>query len=204
MYWYPQLDSCDDLRSLEAICRSCSKCPLRKSATQIVFGKGNPDAVMMLVGEAPGADEDREGAPFVGKAGQLLDRILEAARINKDDVYITNVCKCRPPGNRTPKPDEAGACQPYLTRQIELILPKLIVCLGTLAAQRLIHPRAKITVVRGRVFEKGGIKIIPTFHPAALLRDPAKKKPVWQDFKKIKMLYDQFSHKTEGGRVACC
>lgn len=201
MYWYPQLDSCDDLKSLETVCRSCNKCPLRKSATQVVFGKGNPNAVLMFVGEAPGADEDRQGKPFVGRAGQLLDRILEAANIDKDDVYITNICKCRPPGNRTPKAEETDACLPYLTRQIELILPRLIVCLGSPAAQRLIHPEAKVTAIRGRVFEKGGIKIISTFHPAALLRDPAKKKLAWQDFKKIKMFYDQFS---AGDKVASC
>ncbi|MGB9791756.1 MAG: uracil-DNA glycosylase [Thermacetogeniaceae bacterium] len=191
MRWYSVLDSVDDLDSLRALCVSCRECPLRKSATQVVFGRGNPNAVLMFVGEAPGADEDAKGEPFVGKAGQLLDKIIGAAGIDRSEIYITNVCKCRPPGNRTPKDSEADACQPYLTRQIEIIQPRIIVCLGSLATQRLVHPRAKITSVRGKVFEKGGIKIIPTFHPAALLRDPEKKKPVWQDFKVIRTLYDE-------------
>lgn len=199
MRWYPVLDSVDDLDSLRALCASCRECPLRKSAAQVVFGRGSPDAVLMFVGEAPGADEDRKGEPFVGKAGQLLDKIIGVAGINRSDIYITNVCKCRPPGNRTPKDSEADACQPYLTRQIEIIQPRIIVCLGSLATQRLVHPRAKVTSVRGRVFEKGGIKIIPTFHPAALLRDPEKKKPVWQDFKIIRTLYDKVVRRAKAG-----
>lgn len=190
MDWYPQLDSCDDLASLQAVCESCGECGLRESASRVVFGKGNPNAVVMLVGEAPGADEDRQGEPFVGKAGQLLDKILDAAGINREDIYITNAVKCRPPMNRPPKTTEADSCAPYLTRQIEIIAPKIIVCLGSVAAKRLIHPDAKITLVRGRVFKKGPIKIVSTFHPAALLRDPNKKKPCWDDFKTIRQMYD--------------
>lgn len=172
------------------VCKQCRYCSLRNNAGQVVFGAGNSDADLMFVGEAPGADEDAQGMPFVGKAGQLLDKILAAAGIDKDTVYITNTVLCRPLGNRLPKQDETDACAPYLTRQIELILPKIIVCLGALATQRLVHPSVKVTSVRGYIFEKGGIKVISTFHPAALLRDPAKKKPAWEDFKKIRKILD--------------
>lgn len=190
MDWYPRLDSCDDLASLQAVCESCGECGLRESASRVVFGKGSPNAVVMLVGEAPGADEDRRGEPFVGKAGQLLDKILDAAGIERGDTYITNIVKCRPPMNRPPNVREIDACTPYLIRQIEIVAPKIIVCLGSLAARRLIHPDAKITLVRGRVFQKGPIKIVPTFHPAALLRDPDKKKPCWNDFRTVRVLYE--------------
>lgn len=144
----------------------------------------------MFVGEAPGADENEQGMPFVGKVGQLLNRILEAADISRKEVYITNVVKCRPPGNRFPRQEEADACAPHLVRQIELVLPRIVVCLGSLAAQCLICPKIKITEAHGQAFEKGGIKVIPTFHPAALLRDPNKKKPAWADFRKIKELLE--------------
>jgi DNA polymerase len=188
--WYPELNNCDTIEQVGAVCKQCRKCPLRKNASQVVFGAGNPDADLMLIGEAPGADEDHQGIPFVGRSGQLLDKILAAAGIDKNDVYITNIAKCKPPANRTPSVEEAEACTPYLTRQIEIIAPKIIVCLGALATQRMVRNEARITLVRGKVFEKGGIKIIPTFHPAALLRDPERKKPVWEDFKNIKAMYD--------------
>mgnify|MGYP002407377801 CR=1 FL=1 len=193
MDWYIELDHCKNLGELKNITQGCKKCSLRKGAKQVVFGKGAQNPLVMLVGEAPGADEDDQGIPFVGRAGQLLDKILLSAGIN--DVYITNVVKCRPPENRLPKKDEVEACWPYLTRQIELIKPRIIVCLGALATQQLIHPKAKITMVHGKVYTKGGIKIVPTFHPAALLRDPNKKKPCWNDFKTIRAIYDSLGEK---------
>lgn len=189
--WLPQLDRCDDLEKLQQYCSQCNRCGLRANARGVVFGDGNPKAKLMFVGEGPGADEDRLGKPFVGAAGQLLEKILGASELRRSDVFIGNIVKCRPPGNRLPKREEAEACFVYLLRQIELIQPRLIVCLGGLATQYLVHKDARVTLVRGSVFEKGGIKIIPTFHPAALLRDPSKKKPVWEDFKKIRELYDQ-------------
>jgi DNA polymerase len=191
MKWLPVLDSFDDLAGLEHYCTLCRRCGLRENARGVVFGDGNPQARLMFVGEAPGADEDRLGKPFVGAAGQLLERILAAVDLQRSDVYITNICMCRPPGNRIPKREEADTCFVYLVRKIELIQPRLIVCLGALSTQYLVHNDARITMVRGRVYEKGGIKIIPTFHPAAILRDASKKKPVWEDFKKIRELYDQ-------------
>ncbi len=185
MDWLPALDRCNSIQELKEFCLQCRSCGLREHVRGVVFGEGNENSDLMFVGEAPGAEEDRLGRPFVGAAGKLLDRILSAAGIKREDVYITNVAKCRPPGNRLPKKEEAEACFPYLVRQIEIIQPRLIVCLGTLATQFLIHREAKVTAVRGQIFEKGGIKIIPTYHPAALLRDPSKKKAVWEDFKKI-------------------
>lgn len=189
MNWLPELDLYDDLKQLRDFCLQCHRCSLRETCRGVVFGEGNPHALLMLVGEAPGADEDRLGRPFVGAAGQLLNKILDAVGFTREEVYITNVVKCRPPGNRLPKKEEADSCFPYLVRQIELIQPRLIVCLGALATQYLVHQQAKITLVRGKVFQKGRTKIIPTFHPAALLRDASKKKPVWQDFKLIRELY---------------
>ena len=191
MKWLPLLDQYDDLASLQQYCLQCQCCSLRSNARGVVFGDGSPDARLMFVGEAPGAEEDRLGKPFVGAAGQLLEKIMGSVGLQRGEVFIANIVKCRPPGNRIPKKDEVEACFVYLVRQIELIQPRLIVCLGALSTQYLVHNDAKITVVRGNVFEKGGIKIIPTFHPAAILRDANKKKPVWEDFKKIKELYDQ-------------
>jgi DNA polymerase len=191
MEWLPLLDQFNSLASLEQHCLQCHDCSLRDNAHGVVFGDGTPDARLMFVGEAPGADEDRLGKPFVGAAGQLLEKIMGSVGLERGNVYITNICKCRPPGNRLPKKEEADRCFLYLVRQIELIQPRLIVCLGALSTKYLIHPDAGITAVRGKIYEKGGIKIVPTFHPAALLRDASKKKPVWEDFKKIRELYDQ-------------
>lgn len=155
----------------------------------MVVSRGNYESGVMLVGEGPGAQEDQQGEPFVGKAGQLLDRILEAAGFKRDEVYITNVVKCRPPGNRLPTAQEAAACYPFLAEQIRLISPRIIVCLGALATQTLIDPAARITRVRGRWSERFGARVMPTFHPAALLRDSSKKRPVWEDFQKIRDAY---------------
>jgi DNA polymerase len=151
----------------------------------VVFGEGRPDASVMFVGEAPGGEEDRLGRPFVGSADQLLDRLLAFAGFSRAEVYITNVVKCRPPGNRQPSPQEAAACYPYLIEQIRLIRPKIIVCLGALAVRSLVDPEARITRVRGQWFERDGVRILPTFHPAAVLRDRDKLAPVALDFRRL-------------------
>jgi DNA polymerase len=153
----------------------------------VVFGVGNPNAALMFVGEAPGADEDIQGEPFVGRAGQLLTKIIEAIDLKRSDVYIANVIKCRPPANRNPEPVEVATCEPFLFRQIDLIRPKVIVALGTFAAHALLKTDAPISRLRGHVHEfRDGIKLIPTFHPAFLLRSPERKRDVWEDMKKVR------------------
>jgi len=184
-----QDNALERLKELEKTSLACALCSLRSGCRQVVFGTGNPRARLMLVGEGPGADEDRLGIPFVGRAGNLLDRILEAAGIKREEVYITNVVKCRPPANRLPFQPEVDSCLPHLKKQIELINPKLIVCLGALATRTLIDKNASITRSRGQWYEKDGRRMIATFHPAALLRDPGKKKYVWEDFKEIIKYY---------------
>ena len=179
-----------DLKSLEAMCRSCDKCDLKASRTQVVFGKGNPKSKIMFVGEGPGREEDKQGVPFIGAAGRLFDKILESINLSRDDVYITNVVKCRPPRNRMPAPDEVLVCNQYLNAEIKLINPDIIVCLGALATKTLIDKNARITKMRGQWHEIDGILYMPTFHPAALLRDPKKKRPVWEDMKKVKKALD--------------
>ncbi len=179
------------LTDLQRECLTCGKCDLRAGCTQVVFGEGNPRAKLMFVGEGPGQQEDIQGRPFVGAAGQLLDRILAAVGIRRDEVYITNIVKCRPPRNRLPTSEEAEACLPHLFTQIRAIKPKIIVCLGALATQTLIDKRARITRVRGNWFRKNGIMYMPTFHPAALLRDETKKRPVWEDMKQVKEALDK-------------
>ncbi|MBO2518861.1 uracil-DNA glycosylase [Limnochorda sp.] len=167
----------------------CRRCPLREGARQVVFGEGNPDATLMLVGEGPGAQEDLEGRPFVGRAGQLLDKMLAAIGIAREEVYIANVVKCRPPGNRVPTPAEQDACFPYLQQQIELVQPEIILCLGATAARRLIDPRFSVTRSHGVWYEREGRRVIATFHPAALLRDPGKKRLAWDDLQKVQAVY---------------
>ncbi|MEW6730349.1 MAG: uracil-DNA glycosylase [Acidobacteriota bacterium] len=163
---------------------NCSSlCP---NATNVVFGEGNPHAELMFVGEAPGADEDATGRPFVGRAGQLLDKIIEAIGLKREDVYITNVVKCRPPGNRKPEKDEIEACEPFLFREIEVIKPKVIVALGATPLFSLLRSKEGITKVRGEFQDFHGIPIMPTFHPAFLLRVPERKREVWEDMKKVK------------------
>lgn len=185
------LSGIDTLEDLRGASLGCSRCVLRPGCSGVVFGEGNPRARLMLIGEGPGADEDREGRPFVGRAGQLLDKILEAIQLERfAHTYIANVVKCRPPGNRAPRPEETGQCLPWLYRQIELVSPSIIVLLGSTALQNLIDPQAKITQMRGQwLTSKSGIKIMPTYHPAALLRDPKKKRPVWEDFQKVRDEY---------------
>jgi len=170
----------------------CTRCKLHTMGrTQIVFGVGNPDADLMFVGEAPGADEDIQGFPFVGRAGQLLTEIIEKGlKIPRADVYIANVIKCRPPGNRNPEPDEVNSCEPFLFRQIEVVKPKVIVALGKFAAQTLLRTLDPISRLRGRVYDFRGAKLIPTFHPAYLLRNPSSKRDVWDDMKIVLKLLD--------------
>jgi DNA polymerase len=169
----------------------CTRCKLHGlGRRQIVFGVGNPNADLMFVGEAPGADEDVQGIPFVGRAGQLLTKIIEAIGLKRDDVYIANVIKCRPPQNRNPEPDEVETCEPFLFRQIDIIKPKVIVALGTFAARTLLRTIDPISRLRGRVYEYRGAKLIPTFHPAYLLRNPSSKREVWEDMKRAKALLE--------------
>ena len=191
----PALNKEEILQSWGNSCRECQKCSLYQQRTQAVFGEGNVHAVMMLVGEAPGADEDRQGFPFVGNAGKLLDNILKAISVLRTEIYITNIVKCRPPGNRLPYHGEVESCAYYLSKQIEIIDPAIIVCLGSLSTKSLIDSEAKITLMRGQWCEIGDRWYMPTFHPAALLRDPKKKKPVWEDFQQIKAYYDHINPK---------
>jgi len=178
------------LTAIRADIGDCTRCKLHTlGRTQVVFGVGNPDADLMFVGEAPGGDEDIQGIPFVGRAGQLLTKIIEAIGLSRDDVYIANVIKCRPPGNRNPEPDEVETCEPFLFRQIDTIQPRVIVALGKFAAQTLLRTDAPISRLRGRVFDyRGGARLIPTFHPAYLLRNPASKREVWEDMKVVRTL----------------
>ena len=163
----------------------CQMCPLSRGRTNLVFGEGNPRADLVFVGEAPGEDEDRQGRPFVGRAGQLLTRIITAMKLTRKDVYICNILKCRPPGNRNPKPEEIEACEPFLIRQLEAIKPRIICALGTFAAHTLLQTDVPITVLRGKFHAYQGIKLMPTYHPAYLLRNPGAKKQVWEDIKMI-------------------
>jgi DNA polymerase len=169
----------------------CRRCKLHSTRTQIVFGTGNLQARLVFVGEGPGRDEDLQGQPFVGQAGQLLTKIIQAISLSRQEVYITNIIKCRPPGNRNPEPDEIGACEPFLIKQLEVIRPKLICALGTFAAQTLLKTEEKISLLRGRFHRYQGILLMHTYHPAFLLRNPGHKREVWEDMKKIKKEYDQ-------------
>src|SRR5688572_24198615 len=167
----------------------CTRCKLHTlGRRQIVFGVGNPNADLMFVGEAPGADEDVQGEPFVGRAGQLLTKIIEAIGMKREDVYIANVIKCRPPGNRNPEPDEVEQCEPFLFRQIDTIKPKVIVALGKFAAQSLLRTTDPITRMRGREYKYRDAILMPTYHPAYLLRTPSAKREVWEDMKRVKAL----------------
>jgi len=171
------------LRGEVAACTRCAE--LASTRTQTVFGVGNPQARLCFLGEAPGADEDLQGEPFVGRAGQLLTKIIEACKLSRADVYILNVLKCRPPGNRTPAPEEADNCRGFLDRQLEIIRPEFICCLGTVAAQSLLRTTVTISRLRGQWFEYRGSTIICTFHPSYLLRNPSAKKDVWEDMKRL-------------------
>lgn len=176
---------------LENECKSCTACPLSETRTNCVFGAGSKSASLMFVGEAPGEKEDLSGIPFVGAAGKLLDKYLCAVGIDRDEVYIANILKCRPPKNRDPLPSEQDMCIEYLRDQVRLIRPKIIVCLGRIAAMRLIDPGYKITKEHGIFVERGGFTMTAVYHPAALLRDPRKKEDMLTDMKKIKALLDE-------------
>jgi DNA polymerase len=178
--------STPDLAALAKSLEGCPRCKLSKSRTNIVFGQGNPKAELMFIGEAPGRDEDEQGLAFVGKAGQLLTKIIEAMGSKRDDVFIANVLKCRPPNNRNPEPDEVASCRPFLDEQIRLIGPKVIVTLGTFAAQAILETDEPIGRMRGSWREARGVRVMPTFHPAFLLRSPERKKDVWEDMKLVR------------------
>ena len=178
-------DAAAGLEALRAGCAKCERCPLGATRTKSVFGTGSPSAKLMFVGEAPGEQEDLSGTPFVGRAGQLLDMYLYAVDIKREDVYIANILKCRPPKNRDPLPAEEDACMDWLRGQVKLIRPKIIVCLGRIAAMRLISPDYRISQQHGQWIEKGSFLMTAVFHPAALLRDPRKKADMMEDMKKI-------------------
>jgi uracil-DNA glycosylase len=183
------LTPAESLTAVRVDIGDCTRCKLHTlGRTQIVFGVGNPEADLMFVGEAPGRDEDLQGFPFVGRAGQLLTKIIEAIALKREDVYIANVIKCRPPENRNPEPDEVASCEPFLFRQIDIIKPKVIVALGKFGAQTLLRTLDPISRLRGRVFDYRGAKLIPTFHPAYLLRNPSSKREVWEDMKLVRSL----------------
>ena len=176
----------ESLQELRAAIGDCRRCKLCSGRTHLVFGVGNPNADLMFVGEGPGRDEDLQGEPFVGRAGQLLtDIITKGMGMKREDVYIANVVKCRPPDNRNPEPDEVATCEPFLKKQIELVRPRIIIGLGKFAVQTLLQSKIPITKVRGNWHSYHGIKLMPTFHPAYLLRNPADKKLVWEDIKKV-------------------
>jgi uracil-DNA glycosylase len=176
-------EKADSLENIQTDIGDCRRCKLAEHRSRIVFGEGNPESRLMFVGEAPGFDEDQQGQPFVGKAGQLLTRIIQAINLSREQVYICNVIKCRPPGNRNPEPDEISACSPFLQRQIDVIQPEFICALGTFAAQTLLGTTLPISRLRGKFHNYNEIQLLPTFHPSYLLRNPEKKRDVWEDMK---------------------
>ena len=186
-------ESSESLNGMDALICECLKCPLGKTRNKFVFGVGNPAADVVLIGEAPGAEEDLQGEPFVGRAGKLLDKILEAVGFKREDVYICNIIKCRPPGNRNPLPEEIETCLPYLYHQIKLIKPKIILLLGRVAAEALLKTKQPLNKLRGRMHFHDGIKTLVTFHPAALLRNPQWKRPAWEDMQEFKKIYEGLS-----------
>lgn len=180
-------------KELYAACMNCSRCNLSSGRTNVVFGEGNVRARLMFVGEGPGHDEDVQGRPFVGRAGQLLTKMIESIDLKREDVYIANIVKCRPPQNRVPFPEEARECLPYLRNQVAIVHPKIIVCLGATAGKYIIDENMRITRDRGTWVERNGYFMIATYHPAALLRDPAKKREAWEDLKKIRDKYKEIA-----------
>jgi DNA polymerase len=181
-----------DLNSFREAISGCLKCPLGATRNSFVYGVGDPNADLVLVGEAPGAEEDKLGEPFVGRAGKLLDQILEAVDLNRGDgVYIANILKCRPPGNRDPQPSEVQQCEPHLVKQLHLIQPKLILALGRIAAQTLLRTSESLSRLRGHIHDYHGIPLMVTFHPAALLRNPNWKRPTWEDVQAMRKLLNE-------------
>jgi uracil-DNA glycosylase len=181
------------LDGLEKLICDCKKCRLHQGRNKFVFGTGNPDSDVLVIGEGPGAEEDKQGLPFVGRAGKLLTDMLKAIKFEREEVYIGNIVKCRPPENRTPMQDEMDTCLPYLKKQVELIKPKLILCLGLTAAKGLLKKKESLGQLRKNVFEYEGAKVIVSYHPAALLRNPHWKKDSWEDLKKFRKLYEDLS-----------
>lgn len=186
----PEIIQLGGIAELRATALGCPRCALAGTRTQVVFGEGSETARLMVVGEAPGAQEDRTGRPFVGRAGKLLDLLLASVGFLREDVYICNVLKCRPPGNRDPLPEEIEACSPYLRRQVELVAPRVILTVGTFPTQTLLGSTQPINRLRGRLHEYQGTPLIPTYHPAALLRNPGWIRPVWEDLQRLRALLD--------------
>lgn len=186
-----RLEDCTSLGDVEEVASTCEKCELARGRNNVVFGVGNPAATLMFVGEAPGRDEDLQGVPFVGRAGQLLNKILDAVELARDDVYIGNIIKCRPPNNRTPLTTEIDACMPYLAKQICCIKPSVICTLGLPATHTLLGLRGSMGSLRGKIYRAKDISVVPTYHPAAALRDPRYKKPIWEDFLILRREYDR-------------
>jgi uracil-DNA glycosylase family 4 len=186
------------LEEVRAELGDCTRCKLHGGRHHIVFGEGNPQADLIFVGEAPGGDEDRQGRPFVGRAGQLLTDIIKAMRLTRDAVYICNILKCRPPGNRNPEPDEITACEPFLLKQLQSIQPRVICALGKFAAQTLLKTDTAISLLRGRFHSYHGIRLMPTYHPAYLLRNPGAKKQVWED---VQMIMKELQQGPQGGNT---
>lgn len=178
----------ETLEEIRSDLGACVRCKLHAGRTKLVFGVGSPTADLVFVGEAPGQDEDRQGIPFVGRAGQLLTRIIAAIGLSRDEVYIANVIKCRPPRNRNPEPDEVATCEPFLFRQLDVIRPRVVVALGGFAIRTLLQTDEAVSRLRGRVFDYRGAKLVPTFHPAYLLRSPERKRDVWEDMKRVRAL----------------
>jgi uracil-DNA glycosylase len=181
----------ENISALNQAINTCMKCGLGKTRTKFVFGVGNPKAEVVVVGEAPGADEDAQGEPFVGRGGQLLNKILESIKFKREEVFICNILKCRPPNNRDPQPEEIELCEPYLWKQLELIKPKLILCVGRIAGQSLLKTNTSLTLLRGKIHDYRGIPLMVTYHPAALLRNPNWKRPCWDDVQQFRKLYEE-------------
>lgn len=192
---HPDFEGAKSIDELNSLINTCMKCQLGETRTKFVFGVGNPKTKAMLIGEAPGADEDKQGEPFVGRAGKLLNDILKAIKFEREDVYIANILKCRPPGNRDPLPSEMETCMPYLIKQIELIKPKVILCLGRVAGNGLLNRKDTLADLRQDIHEFNGVKVIVTYHPAALLRNPNWKRGCWEDVQKFRKLYDELTGK---------
>ncbi|HFL3828598.1 TPA: uracil-DNA glycosylase family protein [Clostridioides difficile] len=185
------------LDELQSIVEKCNRCPLSKTRTNAVFGEGNEKATIMFIGEGPGYNEDKMGRPFVGKAGELFNKIMEAVKLKREDVYIANIVKCRPPNNRNPLEGESKTCIEFLRWQVKIIDPKIIVCLGAVAARNIIDKNFRITQNRGTWYKRGKFNIIATYHPAALLRDESKKGDAWEDFRSIKKKCEELSEKNK-------
>jgi len=183
------------LEELDNAINTCMKCGLGKTRIKFVFGVGNPKADVVVVGEAPGADEDEKGEPFVGRAGQLLNKILEAVQFKREEVFICNILKCRPPNNRDPQTEEIDCCEPYLWKQLEILKPKMILCAGRIAGQSLLKTNSSLTLLRGKVHDYRGIPLMVTYHPAALLRNPNWKRPCWEDMQQFRKMYDEMKDK---------